>query len=197
MQKGTKDLLQIGGIALAGLVAWNWIAGKDGLPGLPAPGAVIGGVVSEAVEAAGSVVANIPIGIARGLGAEKIGEGLFDFITQPTETEEYFARVQWGLEEQKGIPTGGWEMPLTGWEMPITGWEWSPFTGFIQPDISHPKVVTLGPATKTFVEEAPWREDPGVLAGLAGPTIGGITYPTMIAYLEAQRAKYVQAGCID
>lgn len=183
MKKDTRDLIKLGAIVGAGLITWNWISGKGGII---SPAAVVGGVITEAVETVGSTLWNIPPAIARGVHAEEIGQFVFEAMTSESEIEEYFAQVQWGTAEQTGIPT---KVPSIGI---------LPFLPSLLPKtISHPEVVTLGPTTKAFIEEAPWREDPTAFAGLPGPTIGGVTYPSVEAYLEAQRAKYVKAGCID
>jgi len=179
MKKDTRELIKIGAIVGAGLIAWNWISGK-GI--IPSPAVAFGGVIQEAAETVGSTLWNIPPAIARGVHAEKIGEFAFETMTSESEIEKYFARAQWG-EEQAGIPIN---IPLIS----------SVLGPFPYAAIKHPEVVTLGPETKAFIEEAPWRED-GAFAGLPGPTIGGVTYPSVEAYLEAQRAKYVKAGCID
>lgn len=192
MKKDTRDLLKIGGIVAGGVIAWNWLSGKGGLPGLPAPGAVVGGVVTEAVETAGSMLWNIPLGVARALKAEEAGGKLYDVMTSEEETSDYFRRVQWGVQEQTGIPT----------EWPLWARAGLPITGLLPAaEIPHPEVAVLGPGTKTFIEEAKWRES-DVFAGLVTPgepwaTIGGVTYATPEAFLEAERAAFVKAGCID
>jgi len=157
----------IGGIAIAGLFIWGKLSGKGSL--IPSLSDVIGGAAGTLGAGLGAGIISIPTGIARGLGAEKLGEAAYGVAVSPSQEELYFARATWGAP-QTGIPTR-----LSG----------IPIIGGLMPKVPTAKVVTFSPHLKQFLTEATWR------------TSTAPANPEAYAWLEAERAKYVKAGCID